>query len=105
MVEELFYAKEISYKSVKFNTYKASINGFNVIVKIDDGNLFLTTYFNGEISLNRVNDINSQYRWIRAYLDSDGDLTVETDLSFTGGITVSNINSFINTYGAILKEL
>ena len=105
MVEELFDFKEITYESIKFNTYKAKLKGFNVFVEIDDGDLFLTTYFNGDISLNRVNDINSQYRWIRAYLDKDADLTIKADLSFTGGISILNINSFINTYGAILEEI
>ena len=46
-----------------------------------------------------------QYRWTRVYFDRDDDLTVAQELSFTGGITLENINTVLNTYGAILDEL
>ena len=105
IVEELFDAKEISYDAINLNNYLATINGFKVLVTIDDGNLFLMTYFSGEVTLDSVNDINSKYRWIRAYLDNDRDLIVESGLNFTGGVTVLNINSFINNYEAFLEEI
>lgn len=105
MVEKVLDAKEIEYESISFNNYKMKLNGFNVYISIDDDNLILKTYFSSKPSLNRINDFNMQYRWTRVYLDSDRDLTVAQELSFTGGITLENVNAFLNTYGAILDEL
>ena len=105
MLEKILDAKSIQYSNIEFNKYKMKLKGYNVIVSIDDGDLILRTYFSEKPSLNRINDFNNQYRWARVYLDSDGDLTVAQELSFTGGITIACINAFINTYGAILEEI
>ena len=105
MVEKILDAKSIEYSTIEFNVYKMKLNGYNVIVRIDDGDLILKTYFKNKPSLNRINDFNYQYRWARVYLDEDGELTVAQELSFTGGITIGCINAFINTYGEILDEI
>ena len=105
MVEKILDAKEIEYESISFNNYEMKLNGFNVFISVDDGDLILKTYFSDKPSLNRINDFNMQYRWTRVYLDSDGDLSVAQELSFTGGITLENVNAFLNTYGMILDEL
>lgn len=105
MVENLLDAKEIEYTSIKFNTYKATLNGYTTFFKVADENLYLTAIFSDEPSLNRVNDFNAKYRWCRVYLDSDGDLTIEAELSFAGGVSIGNINTFVNTFGEALKIL
>lgn len=105
MLEKILDSKSIQYSNLEFNRYKMQLNGYNVLVTIDDGDLILKTYFKAKPSLNRINDFNSQYRWARVYLDTDGELTVAQELSFTGGITIGCINTFINTYGKILEEI
>jgi len=105
MLEKILDAKSIQYSNIEFNVYIMQLNGYTVLVIIDDGDLILRTYFKDKPSLNRINDFNSQYRWARVYLDKDGDLTVAQELSFTGGITIGCINAFINTYGKILDEI
>lgn len=104
MIEKILDIKEIEYESIDFNTYKMELDGFNVIASIDDGDLILKTYFSNKPSLNRINDFNAQYRWARAYIDVDGGLTVAEELSFSGGITIQNISTFLNTFGEILDE-
>jgi len=105
MLEKILNSKSIQYSNIEFNSYKVQLNGYNVMVTIEDGDLMLKTYFKIKPSLNRINDFNSQYRWARVYLDSDGDLTVAQELSFTGGISIDSIHTFINTYGKILDEI
>ena len=105
MLEKILNGKSIEYSNIEFNKYKMKLNGYNVRITIDDGDLIFKTYFRGKPSLNRVNDFNSQYRWARIYLDGDGDLTVAQELSFTGGVSIGCINAFINTYGKILEEI
>ncbi len=110
MVEKILDAKEIEFESLDLNSYQMKLNGFNVFIAVDDGDLILRTlilrtHFSDKPSLNRINDFNMQYRWTRVYLDSYGDLTVAQELSFKGGITLENVNAFISTYGAVLVEL
>ncbi len=105
MVERLLDAEEIKYKSLELNQYSIELNEYKVFLSIDDGDIILTAFFNGEYTLNRVNEFNLKYRWAKLYLDSDGDLTIQQDLSFTGGITLENIHSFLQTYGVLLDAL
>lgn len=106
LMEKILDDKDVTYESISVNRYKIQLNGYNVIMSIEDGDLFLHTYFIiTNPSLNRMNDFNAQYRWGRAYIDSDGDLVYASELSFTGGIGVLGIHSFLNTYGQILDVL
>lgn len=106
LMEKILDDKDVTYESLSVNKYKIQLNGYNVIMNIDDGDLLLRTYFTiSNPSLNRMNDFNAQYRWGRAYIDSDGDLVYASELSFTGGIGASGIYTFLNTYGRILDVL
>jgi len=106
LMEKILDDKGITYESLSVNRYKIQLNGYNVLMNIDDGDLFLHTFFTiTNPSLNRMNDFNAQYRWGRAYIDSDGDLVYASELSFTGGIGVLGIHTFLNTYGQILDIL
>jgi hypothetical protein len=106
LMEKILDDKGITYESLSVNRYNIQLNGYNVLMNIDDGDLFLHTYFTiTNPSLNRMNDFNAQYRWGRAYIDSDGDLVYASELSFTGGIGVLGIHTFLNTYGQILDIL
>jgi hypothetical protein len=105
MLEDLLDYKEITYEVISYNKYKMKLDEFNVFVTIDEGDVYLRTYFSNQPSLNRINDFNAQYRWTRIYLDKDGDLTIAQDISFTGGITMVNFNTTLNTYGQLIKEV
>lgn len=106
LVEDILDEKEIWYEEMKKDLYKIKLKGYNVSLLVDEGDIILRSYFSDlNPSLRTLNDFNAQYRWGRAYFDSDDDLTYAAELSFTGGIAEQGIHVFINTYGAILEKL
>ncbi len=105
LIEDIMTAKDIEFEALQYNQYKIKLGRYNVSVSVDEGDLLLRAYFSGEPTLNRINDFNTQYRWARVYLDKDGDLTIASELSFTGGITKDGIHTFINTFKALLETL
>jgi hypothetical protein len=105
MLEKICKSKSIKFSILEFNKYKLELNGYFVIATIEDGDLMFSTYFKDSPSLNRINDFNRRFRWVRLSLDTEGDLVVEQELSFSGGISVGCIHVFINTYGILLDKV
>lgn len=106
LVERLLNEKEIWHEERKKDLYKIKLKGYNVSLLIDEGDIIMRAYFSDlDPSLRTINDFNAQYRWGRAYFDSDEDLTYAAELSFTGGLADEGIHVFINTYGALLEKL
>jgi hypothetical protein len=55
-------------------------------------------------TLAQVNDWNSNNRFGRAYLDSDGDGSIASDFDLEGGVTKENIEEFIlNFRGTVVR--
>lgn len=106
LMEYILKEKEIEYKEVEINAYSMKLNGYDVMMGIDEGDLILRAYFTvKKPSFNRLNDFNTKYRWGRVYVDGDGDLVYAAELSFTGGIGIEGIYTFINTYATLLDKL
>lgn len=106
LVEDILDEKEIWFEEIQDDLYKIKLNGYNVSLLIDEGDIILRAYFSDlKPSLRTLNDFNAQYRWGRTYFDGDDDLTYGAELSFTGGVAEEGIHVFINTYGAVLDKL
>src|SRR5579883_990460 len=45
-----------------------------------------------------MNEWNRTHRFTRAYMDTDGGATLESDLEFSGGVTQSTIETFIKGF-------
>lgn len=106
LMEKILGELEIEYQSQSANSYSIVLNEFNVVMTIEQGDLHLTCFFEVEkASLNRINDYNSEIRWGRAYIDADGDVVLESELSFTGGIGIEGINTFLATYEELTRKL
>ena len=45
-----------------------------------------------------VNEWNQTNRFSRAYVDKDGNATIEDDLILTGGVTRENVEIFVKTF-------
>ena len=52
LMEKILDDKGITYESLSVNRYNIQLNGYNVLMNIDDGDLFLHTYFT--ITLNKI---------------------------------------------------
>lgn len=56
-----------------------------------------------EVSLERINEFNRDYRFTRAYIDREGDPVLESDIELTGGVTELNVKEWVRTYRAVLQ--
>ncbi|WP_439576155.1 YbjN domain-containing protein [Phreatobacter sp.] len=54
-------------------------------------------------SLAFVNAWNYEKRFAKAYLDADGDLVLEWDVDFDGGVTVGFMTESVNTFQTMLR--
>lgn len=55
-------------------------------------------------SLENVNNWNQRKRFTRAFMEKDGDITLESDLQVEGGITPGAIKEFIFRFQRMLPE-
>lgn len=108
-LEAIFTSENITFEKSddQQNTYDIVIDGYNAFAAIsEDGDLFLTSYFEGNgTTIEQINSYNASHRWGRLYLDSEGDIAIQTELSFTGGIHRDNIIIHINTFVSILDNV
>lgn len=65
----------------------------------DDGDLALYYGMRGlHASLETINEWNLKRRLSRAYIDRDGDISLESDLLSNGGLNEERINAFIEVF-------
>lgn len=58
---------------------------------------------NERFTLAFVNAWNYEKRFAKTYLDSDGDLVLEWDVDFDGGVTVNFMTESVNTFQTMLR--
>jgi hypothetical protein len=55
-------------------------------------------------SIEAMNTWNRDRRWSAAYLDQDGNATIEFDVNLAGGITAVNFDDTMQWWDAVLRE-
>lgn len=105
VVEKVLKDLDLKFKAKDRNLYEVTLNDSKALLTIEKESLQFWVGFSNKqgISANRINDFNKQYKWCRAYLDDDGDAVLESDLSFTGGVTKDGLYSFVNTFGKLVE--
>lgn len=67
-----------------------------------DGDISYFTYLNGlsvnEVSHEFLSRFNSEVKFGRAYIDRDGDVTIQMDRNASGGISIKNIESDFDVF-------
>lgn len=106
-LQKILKGQDINFERIQKDEYKIELEGYNAFAEIsDDGDLFLTCFFESStVTLEEINTYNADHRWGRVYLDSDGDIAVQTELSFTGGIHLDGIIIHLNTFASILENV
>ncbi|MCC5984036.1 MAG: YbjN domain-containing protein [Rhodobacteraceae bacterium] len=68
--------------------------------------LLMSAYWDGSPSnaLQLVNDWNRDKLFGRAYVDSDGDLTLDQPLTLAGGVTRANLDDWFDWWRLVLRE-
>lgn len=58
---------------------------------------FFSGFRNSPTAWEKINAFNRDFRFGRAYLDTEGDPCLEIDLDLTGGVTSDRIKTFLKT--------
>jgi hypothetical protein len=106
-METILGGMGFDYTKVKDGTYKFELNGYKVLMILDNGNTDAQLYFAlGDVQTTaaKMNAWNKKKRFSRAYMDDDGNPALESDLNFDGGITEDNIKTFIKLYRSLMKS-
>ncbi len=77
-----------------------TMNGYKVLLINYPNSIQLYAGFKsaGKVSLDTINTWNREKRFSRAYLDSDNDAVIESDLDLEGGVSNEAIDEFIRTF-------
>jgi hypothetical protein len=55
-----------------------------------------------KIAIERINAWNARVRFVRAFLDEDGDPALQMDVGLDGGVTPANLRATLETWGSAL---
>ncbi len=87
------------FEKIKPGLYRTSIDGFNVVLIVDNGCVTIAVAFADlGVSLKEVNKWNRSKRFARLYLDEDDDPILTADLELNGGVTLDNVKEWAKTY-------
>jgi hypothetical protein len=89
------------------------MSGYKVAIYLyscDDGgcgSLEFSSSFtkSAKMTLSIVNKWNQEKRYAKAYLDTDGDLNMEYDVSFSGGVTNDHLLQAASVFETLLPQL
>ncbi len=101
---EGFRSAEVLDQDKQIVRYKSE--GLSIIVLVDKDGGALQCYFkmSGTMAtLRKINDWNKSKRFSRAYLNDDGDPTLESDLSVRRGVSEESVEGFLALFGESVK--
>lgn len=108
-VEALLKRLGFDFEGIEPETYKFEMDGFVVVLFSSETNLRLYAGFTQEKGLGTiyelprlVNEWNRTKRFSRAFIDTEGDPCVESDLDLEGGVTYGAIDEFFRTFAIIV---
>lgn len=92
------------------NRVRVDVGGYAILVAIDgaDGDITYITWLNGisgdDVGLQLLNQFNNEVKFGRAYIDQDGDVTIQMDRNAAGGITAENIESDFDVFLLLISK-
>lgn len=88
-------AEKSTFFSFKLADYKVSLDSH-------PGFMELQLALSDKVTAATMNEWNRTHRFTRAYMDTDGGATLESDLDYGGGVTRGAIESFIKGFGEVI---
>ncbi len=92
------------------NKIRVDVAGYAILIAIDgtDGDITYITWLNGvsgdDVGLKLLNKFNNDVKFGRAYIDRDGDVTIQMDRNAAGGITAENIESDFDVFLLLISK-
>lgn len=100
------YLKFLGYspENSKEKSIGLNLQGYKCFILVNGADLHVYAWFQGPADAELVNKFNSEYRFASAYYDEEGDICVQSDLDFEGGITLGALKQFIKTFASLLED-
>jgi hypothetical protein len=94
---------DVSEKSGEKSTvFIFQLSGYKVSLDSHAGFMELQLALSDKTSEAAMNQWNRTHRFTRAYMDTDGGATLESDLDYGGGVAKATIESFIKGFGDVI---
>jgi len=87
-----------------------SVGEYSIVVAVDgaDGDITYITWIPdlsiGDIGHEFLSKFNSEVKFGRAYVDSDGDITIQMDRNSAGGVSIQNIESDFDVFLLLISK-
>jgi len=88
----------ISYRQIDDEKYLLQFRDVKYVLRNKGSSLMLYAGFEMRAQLPRINAWNQRFRFSRAYVDTDGDIALESDLDLEGGVTHATVREFVKTF-------
>lgn len=92
------FSETRGFREIGNDNYVFEVNGLKIVLFNRAETMVLTAVFSGTTTQSRINDWNRNYRFTRAYLDSDENPVLQSDFDLTGGVTEENAREWIRTF-------
>jgi len=69
------------------------------------GSIQFISWFSDKVNLDWVNAWNDRWRYTKAAIDKDGDLSFSLDVLASGGVTIENVKENAKVFDYLLDEL
>ena len=92
------------------NRVLVNVAGYNIIVAIDgaDGDITYITWLAGvsgdDLGYKFLNSFNNEVKFGRAYVDRDGDVTIQMDRNSAGGVSAKNVESDFDVFLLLISK-
>ena len=92
------------------NRVLVNVAGYSIIVAIDgaDGDITYITWLSGvsgnDLGYKFLNSFNNAVKFGRAYVDRDGDVTIQMDRNSAGGVSAENIESDFDVFLLLISK-
>lgn len=91
------------FEEIGNRQYIFIVDGYKVLLFNHGDSLQLRARFNGKHSISKANEWNETKRFTRSYVENDGSIVLEADMSLDGGVTVGNIGTFFRLFKTSLS--
>lgn len=98
MLEKTLRELRYEFSEVEDDAYRFEADGLKIVFFNRKLDVQLYAVWDLPVSVEHVNAFNERMRWIRAYVDKDGDPVLEADLDFEGGVTQDAFERFIRLF-------
>lgn len=106
IVREEGYAPELGFDSQGDPLIRFRIEGYNCLLffyGVEDGramSLQFRAAFREQVDIEKINEWNRRKRFLKVYLDEDGDINMDMDVDLEGGVTRAYLAERLRTWRA-----